>query len=383
MSSKENLPEIIQKNTEGIEHNDITKYTNYNFDKDFQDFDNSQDKTNDRTGGETVILEGNDYNYKDNSSIDEGLISPKQLNQTQNKNENVSIDDEDQKFNEGFFKNCNPLNNDKKLNNDNLFKKQKDSFLFFNIKKSCSFPPSPTPDAPNNNYNTIEEKEPKNKMFSIKKIRKKKNNNQNIPPKLSQSINAREDCHSMAPSVTSKFTAMSNINKDKKIIKFLTRKTKYGRKKNVPDNMKKKIKANFVKNFTRIMNQRIEDILKKLGRLSEIKRYKLNTLRSEIINNPYKDSKQFNSPIKYIYDKKSIENLRKKGEFKEINDILEMKYSEIYTIYLKGEGLDNNNFLKGLIEGKENFINKLKNDGDNNFEYIQNIKKEMEKLVPK
>ena len=171
MSSKENLPEIIQKNTEGIEHNDITKYTNYNFDKDIQDFDNSQDKTNDRTGGETVILEGNDYNYKDNSSIDEGLISPKQLNQTQNKNGGVSIDDEDQKINESFFKNCNPHNNVEKLNNDNLFKKQEDSLPFLNIKNPCIFPPSPPsppPDVPNNNCN-IEEMTPKKKYFPSKK----------------------------------------------------------------------------------------------------------------------------------------------------------------------------------------------------------------------
>ena len=91
------------------------------------------------------------------------------------------------------------------------------------------------------------------------------------------------------------------------------------------------------------MNQGIENILQKMGSSSEFGNYKLVTLSYAYINNPYGDSEKINSPIKYIYDKKSIENLRRKGEFNEINDILEKKYSEIYTIYLKGEGLDNNN----------------------------------------
>lgn len=362
MRSNENLSETIQRNTEDIESSDITKNSSYCLHKEIQKFDNSQDKTNDRTGGETLIFEDNDYNYKDNSSIDEGLISPKQLNQIQNKKENVSIDDEDQKINESFFKNCNPHNNVEKLNNDNLFKKQEDSLPFLNIKNPCIFPPSPPsppPDVPNNNCN-IEEMTPKKKIFSIEK----KNNNQKIPTKSSQSI-------------------ISNNSEDKKTIKFLARKTKYGRRKNGKDNMKKKIKGHFSKCFTEIMNQEIENILQKLGRSSEIGNYKLVTLSYAYINYPYGDSEKINSPIKYIYEKKSIENLRRKGEFKEINDILEKKYSEIYTIYLKGEGLDNNNFLIGLKEGKENFINELKNDGKNTFEYIQNIKRMMEKLVPK
>ena len=214
------LSETIQRNTEGIEPNDITKNSSYCFDKDFQNFD-SQDKTNDQKGGETFIFEDNDDNYKDNSSINEGLISPEQLNQTQNKKENVSIDDEDQKIKEGFFKNCNPLNNVEKLSNDNLFKKQEDSFSFLNIKKPCIFPPSPPPDVPNNNCN-IEEMTPKKKIFSIEK----KNNNQKIPPKSSQSI-------------------ISNNSEDKKTSKFLARKTKYGRRKNYPDDMKNKLKVIF------------------------------------------------------------------------------------------------------------------------------------------
>ena len=165
MRSNENLSETIQRNTEDIESSDITKNSSYCLHKEIQKFDNSQDETNDRTGGETLIFEDNDYNYKDNSSIDEGLISPKQLYQIQNKKENVSIDDEDQKINESFFKNCNPHNNVEKLNNDNLFKKQEDSLPFLNIKNPCIFPPSPPsppPDVPNNNCN-IEEMTPKKK----------------------------------------------------------------------------------------------------------------------------------------------------------------------------------------------------------------------------
>ena len=146
------------------------------------------------------------------------------------------------------------------------------------------------------------------------------------------------------------------------------------------DNIINIIICHNIKSVTILINMRLKELQKKSKKFSTLQNFILPHVSYKmIIFGNQKKKEQFFEPIKNIYlnsiakkynqdhNTKIIKIIEKEEEFKEINDALNLSILDIFKIYRGEENDTGIDFLNGLKELYDQFIEKLKGREDNEY----------------